>query len=660
MFLTCEGTFGMVPATMDYSGDARPAEFQTGHQEIEGINLGYLQINGTQMFALAQVLSDLFKDIPRTTISKKMETLKIKSRRCDLRELRTLKAIRSLPTRAVKCSLISKADLEALCTSCKSLSPRRRKRKRREQRRLLPGPADLFDRPRQPPRSPCGAGPYCPQEPGICPERAPAPHPAPAGLFPSYDKAARGRKGYSLGARGELFAGVFSAYPRDLQLLHAAAAGAHGAGQASHQPEPGRPKRLFPEEQGPGAARKGRLFPGSKRQGTSAGYSSDSDSSLDFGGSSPATSSDSSEEEEGDTSCSSEEGSSSESESSSLCSGDSVQSTRYRQAALPRFQPLPHPPREPSADERLPEPHRAAPRPDPNLLLLSQQLWARTLRASTLESLRPLPALGAGAHQPPPEPRSSPVGDPQQKAGGCGEAEPRAKAGDLHKAASNNAASLGPSDQAERQPAALAGRPASQEPALGSAPPPSAQEGGLGEPRREHFDRLIRQSKLWCYAKGFNADGKSLRPGGRPEPGKAAELQCPSSKSAASPRPWPDKALKGSGSERNPKRSRLARGAEAERPQNSAKGRPQKTPRRNAQRGKAPPGRNSFSLMGNFPCTPSLVVGEDGDLRPAASLCVKNSCALSKTHPLWSWQVGGSALPVPPSLKFRGWGLEGF
>uniref|UniRef100_A0A8C3SN97 SKI/SNO/DAC domain-containing protein n=1 Tax=Chelydra serpentina TaxID=8475 RepID=A0A8C3SN97_CHESE len=563
-----------------------------------------------------------------------METLKIKSRRCDLRELRTLKAIRSLPTRAVKCSLISKADLEALCTSCKSLSPRRRKRKRREQRRLLPGPADLFDRPRQPPRSPCGAGPYCPQEPGICPERAPAPHPAPAGLFPSYDKAARGRKGYSLGARGELFAGVFSAYPRDLQLLHAAAAGAHGAGQASHQPEPGRPKRLFPEEQGPGAARKGRLFPGSKRQGTSAGYSSDSDSSLDFGGSSPATSSDSSEEEEGDTSCSSEEGSSSESESSSLCSGDSVQSTRYRQAALPRFQPLPHPPREPSADERLPEPHRAAPRPDPNLLLLSQQLWARTLRASTLESLRPLPALGAGAHQPPPEPeapssrpspsRSSPGGDPQQKAGGCGEAEPRAKAGDLHKAASNNAASLGPSDQAERQPAALAGRPASQEPALGSAPPPSAQEfagslgpapqGGLGEPRREHFDRLIRQSKLWCYAKGFNADGKSLRPGGRPEPGKAAELQCPGSKSAASPRPCAGPA----------------------------------------------PGRNSFSLMGNFPCTPSLVVGEDGDLRPAASLCVKNSCALSKTHPLWSWQVGGSALPVPPSLKFRGWGLEGF
>ncbi|NXI02309.1 SKDA1 protein, partial [Pachycephala philippinensis] len=123
MFLTCEGTFGIVPPTVDYpnQGDFHHA----GYQKIEGINLGYLQINGTQMFALAQVLSHLFKDIPRATISKKMEILKIKSRRCDPKELRTLKAIRSVPTRAVKCSLISKADLEALCTSCKSLSPRR-------------------------------------------------------------------------------------------------------------------------------------------------------------------------------------------------------------------------------------------------------------------------------------------------------------------------------------------------------------------------------------------------------------------------------------------------------------------------------------------------------------------------------------------------------
>ncbi|NWI55010.1 SKDA1 protein, partial [Calyptomena viridis] len=107
------------------------------------------------------------------------------------------------------------------------------------------------------------------------------------------------------------------------------------------------------------------------------------------------------------------------------------------------------------------------------------------------------------------------------------------------------------------------------------------------------------------------------------------------------------------------------RGAEAERQQSSSKGRPQKTPRRNAKKGNTPckrlgsagptPPRNSFSLMGNFPCIPSLVVGEDGDLCPASSLGGKNSWALSKTHPLWSWHLGGNAIPVPPSLKFRGY-----
>ncbi|NXO61572.1 SKDA1 protein, partial [Phainopepla nitens] len=125
MFLTCERTLGTVPATTNRNERARPGkDFHAGYQKIQGIDLGYLQINGTQMFALAQVLSHLFKDIPRTTISKKMEILNIKSRRCELAELRLLKAIRSVPTRAVKCSLISKADLEVLCSSCQSLSPR--------------------------------------------------------------------------------------------------------------------------------------------------------------------------------------------------------------------------------------------------------------------------------------------------------------------------------------------------------------------------------------------------------------------------------------------------------------------------------------------------------------------------------------------------------
>ncbi|NWV30620.1 SKDA1 protein, partial [Grantiella picta] len=107
MFLTCARTFGLLPGAADLPAGSEPADLRAGYQQIEGISLGYLQIDGT----------------PMTTISRRMETLNIRSRRCDLRELRALKAIRSLPGRAVKCSLISKADLEALCSSCKAPSP---------------------------------------------------------------------------------------------------------------------------------------------------------------------------------------------------------------------------------------------------------------------------------------------------------------------------------------------------------------------------------------------------------------------------------------------------------------------------------------------------------------------------------------------------------
>ncbi|NXR07359.1 EPOP protein, partial [Semnornis frantzii] len=273
----------------------------------------------------------------------------------------------------------------------------------------------------------------------------------------------------------------------------------------------------------------------------------------------------------------------------------------------------------------------------------------------------------SSSSSPPPSPSSTPGGAQQQKEGGFGDAEPCAKGKDLHKDASNNRSSSGPSDQAERQNAALTGGEPTPTP---PAPEPGQENLGSvadsGEPRRDHFDRLIRQSKLWCYAKGFNLDGKSLRHGGRTEPGKGAELKPPPGpKRAESPSTLSNKALRGSGSERNAKRRRLARGTEAERQQSSSKGRPQKTPRRNSRKGNTPckrlgsagptPPRNSFSLMGNFPCIPSLVVGEDGDLCPASSLGVKNSWVLSKTHPVWSWHLGGNTIPVPPSLKFRGY-----
>ncbi|NWH93360.1 EPOP protein, partial [Aegithalos caudatus] len=245
----------------------------------------------------------------------------------------------------------------------------------------------------------------------------------------------------------------------------------------------------------------------------------------------------------------------------------------------------------------------------------------------------------SSSSSPPPSPSITPGGAPPQKERGFGDAGGK----DLHKDASNKSSSP------ERPEGASPGPAPSPDPApeLRGTPGPATP----GEPRPEHFDRLIRQSKLWCYAKGFNLDGKSLRHGrGSPEPWRGAELRFQPGR-AASRSPG---ALRGR-QDGNPKRRRLSRVSERQRSSSKA---PPKTPRRNSRKGNAPcknsPARNSFSLMGNFPCTPSLVVGEDGDLCPASSLGGKNSRALAKTHPLWRWHLGGSAIPVPPSLKFRG------
>ncbi|KAK9396968.1 putative protein C17orf96 like [Crotalus adamanteus] len=622
MFLTC----GMAPAaasvatSVDYNGD-----FQAGYQEIDGISLGYLQINGTKMFALTQVFSDLFKDIPRAAVSKKMESLKIQSRRCDLKELRTLKAIQSVPMRAVKCSLISKTDLEALCTSCKALTPRKRKRKRKVKRRE--GEV-LFDRPRLLPaydepdhhtfRASLGAG---------CAKRE-ALFGAP--FARSYEKAAPPSKSYNRNGRAHLLAGVLHAYPGDLQFLHSAVR-AQGTSPPPGEPEIGRPKRSICGC----LTKKGRSasISGSKRQGTSAGYSSDSDSS---GASSPASSSDSSEDdeeeedddEEDESSCSSEDGSSSGSESSSLCSGDSVQSTRYRQAALPRIPP------QNASSQALPSVAKAL-RPDPNLLF-----WARTLRASSLESFKPIPnSTPKELQQNRPETRHSSV-SPARPNG------PQPKNGDIREASESGVQEGEEADFLSISDGVRAGeQDKTEEAALHQI-----SEEGSG--RGAHFDRLIRQSKLWCYAKGFNVDGKGLR---RADQAKGCSPASKTDLLSLANRP-----LKGSSdSERGSRRSRVE---QAKAP---------KIPRKKTPKGGTPPCkrllstspgsvRNPFTLMGTFPCTPALVVGSDGDLCPASSLCVKDSCALSKTHPLWTWQLGGNAIPMPPSLKFQGYGFEDF
>ncbi|KAM4606581.1 SKI/DACH domain-containing protein 1 [Polymixia lowei] len=95
-------------------------DLECGFEEMQGVKLGYLLIKGKQMFALSQVFTDLLKNIPRTTVHKRMDHLNVKKHHCDLEELRKLKAINSIAFHAAKCTLISREDVEALYFSCKT------------------------------------------------------------------------------------------------------------------------------------------------------------------------------------------------------------------------------------------------------------------------------------------------------------------------------------------------------------------------------------------------------------------------------------------------------------------------------------------------------------------------------------------------------------
>ncbi|KAJ1100325.1 hypothetical protein NDU88_005411 [Pleurodeles waltl] len=104
-------------------------DLKSGFEEVDGVRLGYLIIKGKQMFALSQVFTDLLKNIPRTTVHKRMDHLNVKKHHCDLEELRKLKAINSVAFHAAKCTLISREDVEALYTSCKTERVLKSKRK---------------------------------------------------------------------------------------------------------------------------------------------------------------------------------------------------------------------------------------------------------------------------------------------------------------------------------------------------------------------------------------------------------------------------------------------------------------------------------------------------------------------------------------------------
>ncbi|XP_078519580.1 SKI/DACH domain-containing protein 1 [Lissotriton helveticus] len=109
-------------------------DLKSGFEEVDGVRLGYLIIKGKQMFALSQVFTDLLKNIPRTTVHKRMDHLNVKKHHCDLEELRKLKAINSVAFHAAKCTLISREDVEALYISCKTERVLKSKRKNQSPR----------------------------------------------------------------------------------------------------------------------------------------------------------------------------------------------------------------------------------------------------------------------------------------------------------------------------------------------------------------------------------------------------------------------------------------------------------------------------------------------------------------------------------------------
>ncbi|XP_028933972.1 SKI/DACH domain-containing protein 1 [Ornithorhynchus anatinus] len=301
-------------------------DLKSGFEEVDGVRLGYLVIKGKPMFALSQVFTDLLKNIPRTTVHKRMDHLRVKKHHCDLAELRRLKAIHSIAFHAAKCTLISREDVEALYASCKTervLRARRRKGGRASVFSPFPEAA------RPPGKSPLDYEPAAPAPAGYAtlrrdppaappgPRRAPGPRPAPPTPGPAA-AAAAAVAGATCLERFHLAAGGFCPPPHRARTPR----------PRPRRPRPAPPQPRRPQQQ---QQQQRRQQQRAHLAGFPESYSSDSESSSysdhaandsDFGSSLSSTSNSVSSEEEDDEEDEEEEEDSGGSDSSEASSDD--------------------------------------------------------------------------------------------------------------------------------------------------------------------------------------------------------------------------------------------------------------------------------------------------------------------------------------------------
>ncbi|NP_001089973.1 SKI/DACH domain containing 1 S homeolog [Xenopus laevis] len=732
-------------------------DLESGYEVVDGVKLGYLLIRGKQMFALSQVFTDLLKNIPRTTVHKRMDHLRVKKHQCDVEQLRKLKKINSIAFHAAKCTLISREDVEALYGSCKT--ERLLKTKRRRLSRAL-ATKDLREEPPTP-------DPYCgfwkedklwlglneqpikrkefAYEPGVIPA-ADLPrfiskytgHSFPQinripGKIPVNYETAPVLPGDCVSAFPYLRGVVCSKHPAyyyhsaiaQPKLACPAATYRHRRKRPSADP---RKLLLLPKSYRckgtPVCLERIHLLHGLCSQHLSPD-SSDSDSSCysandsDFGSSLSSSSNSGSsdeeeeeeeedeEEEEGSLSesseLSSEEESTSDSDSSSVSSQVSVESIRFRRTSFSS----PTPPNllynrfslTPSPGAAVSKAAQCEIKSESQEEWCQQQAWGspapstcsppglaeiRSDRACLSVSGFPSNAqrtdLTINCVTPSPKKNNE---FPQHK---------------LHREAKQCLQStVTQCAQYNTPSSASAPTPSEKSPQL-SADFPTDPPSGLSPCTDFPFLHNVRikteeisandeleygASHKLMYECNVAKDETDSDGGDNKSQGGLCTEQQTTSPNQLPPCtlafPKPEEGVYKFGAKVRKNYRTLVLGKRGLLQQQPPPGKPNlKSVRSPRPQGKsdlcegtldrftatnrrkrlannvASTLKRPFHFMANFPGSPSLIIGKDGDLLPAYSLnSTKDSCPPNKAHPIWKWQLGSSAIPLPPSHKFR-------